>query len=135
MNEVDSELERMVTHNVAQVVAELVFVLIAQVGEKGDGSGKLIVAECLKAGNGQRRHAERKLYGEAEIRIPRLGEMQQAGVENQIAQPGRIERIVIAERHIPVIVVRGQASRWQCGLLHQGIVGEVAVLRCAQEPV
>ena len=55
MNEVDSELERMVTHNVAQVVAELVFVLIAQVGEKSNGSGKLVVAEGLEAGDGQRR--------------------------------------------------------------------------------
>ncbi len=87
MNEVDPELERMVTYNVAQVVAELVFVLIAQVGEKSDRSGKLIVAECLEAGDGQRGHAEGKLYGEAEIRIPSLREMQQAGIENQIAQP------------------------------------------------
>ena len=34
MNEVDSELERVVTYNVAQVVAELVFLLIAQVGKR-----------------------------------------------------------------------------------------------------
>ena len=77
----------MVTHNVAQIVAELVFVLIAQGGEKSDGSGKLIVAECLEAGDGQRCHAEGKLYGEAEVRIPRLRQMQQAGVKHQIAQP------------------------------------------------
>src|SRR5208282_2300596 len=88
VNEVDPELEGVGSHHVAQVVAELVFVLIAQVGEKSDGSGELIVAEGLKAGDGQRGHAEGKLYGEAEIRIPRLREMQQAGVENQVAQPG-----------------------------------------------
>ena len=88
VNEVDSELERMVAHNVAQVVAKLVFVLIAQVGEKSDRSGELIVAESLEAGDGERRHAEGKLDGEAEIRIARLRQMQQAGVENQIAQPG-----------------------------------------------
>ena len=85
MDEVDPELERMVAHNVAQIVAELVFILIAQVGEEGDGSGELIVAESFEAGDGQRRHAEGKLYGEAEIRFPRLREMQEAGVENQIA--------------------------------------------------
>ena len=48
-------------HNVAQVVAKLVFVLIAQVGEKSDGSGELVVAKSFEAGDGQRRHAERKL--------------------------------------------------------------------------
>ena len=82
MNEVDSELERMVTHNVAQVVAELIFILIAQVWEESDRSGELIVAEGLKARDGERRHAEGKLYGEAEIRITSLREMQEAGIEN-----------------------------------------------------
>src|SRR5208283_3844415 len=52
VNEIDSELERMVMHDVAEIVAELILVLIAQVGEKRDGSSKLIVAEGLEAGDG-----------------------------------------------------------------------------------
>src|SRR5208282_4118696 len=70
VNEVDSELERMVMHHMAQVVAELIFVLVAEVREKSDRGGELIVAEGLEPGNGERRHAEGELYGEAQIRIP-----------------------------------------------------------------
>ena len=112
----------------------MIFILITQVGEKGDGSGELIVAEGFEAGDGERGHAEGKLNGEAEIRIPRLREVQQAGVEHQIAQPAWAEGIGIAERDIPVVVMRGQACRGQRGLLHQRVVRKVAVLRCAQEP-
>ena len=61
--------------------------------------------------------------------------MQQAGIKNHIAQPGGTESVGIAERQIPIIVVRGQSSRWQRALLHQGIVREIAVFRRAQEPV
>src|SRR5208282_2399789 len=81
MNKVDSELKRVTARDVAQVVARLVLVLIPQVGEKSDGGGELVVAESFEAGDGQRRHTERKLQGEAKIRVARLGEVQQAGVE------------------------------------------------------
>jgi hypothetical protein len=62
---VDPNFSAWLARNVAQVVAHLVFVLIAQVREKGDGSGELVVAESLKAGDGQRGHAEGKLQGES----------------------------------------------------------------------
>src|ERR1035441_1821847 len=85
MNKVDSELERVTARYVAQVVAELVFLLIAQVGEKSDWRGELVVAERFETGDSQRRYAERKLQGKTEIGVARLGEMQQAGVEDQSA--------------------------------------------------
>ena len=76
MNEVDSELERVVTYNVAQVVTELVFLLIAQVGEKSNRSGELVVTEGFEPGDGQRCGTEGKCQGEAQIRVPSLREMQ-----------------------------------------------------------
>src|SRR5277367_6570010 len=111
MNKVDSEPERMAAHNVAEVVTYLVFILIAQVGEKRDGSGELVVAEGFKSRDGQGGHAERKLQGEAEIRVARLGQMQQAGIEHQSAEPGRTKCISVAKRRIPVIIVRDQSGR------------------------
>src|SRR5579863_6074315 len=53
VNEVDPELEPMVAHYMAQVIAELILVLIPPVGEKGNRSGKLIVAKGLEARDGQ----------------------------------------------------------------------------------
>ena len=135
MNEVNSEFKSVTARNVAQVVAELVFLLIAQVGEKSDGRGELVVAERFEAGDGQRRYAERKLQGKTEIGVARLGEMQQAGVEDQSAEPCGTESISIAERRVPVVVVRDQSGGGQGCLLHQGIVRQVAVFRCAQEPL
>ena len=105
-------LKRMTSRNVAQVVAHLVFVLIAQVGEKSDGSGELVVAESFESGDRQRGRTEGERQREAEIGVARLGKMQQAGAENQIAEPGRTESIGIADDRVPVVVVRDQV-RWR----------------------
>src|SRR5208283_315422 len=87
VNEVDSELEPMAARNVTQVVAELVLLLIAQVGEKRNRSSELVLAKSFETGDGQGRGTERKRQREAQLRVSSLGEMQQAGVENQIAKP------------------------------------------------
>ena len=73
VDEVNPKLESVVAHDVAHVVAELIFILIAQVGENCDRGCELIVAECFKAGDGERSHAERELYGKAEIGIASRG--------------------------------------------------------------
>jgi hypothetical protein len=67
VNKVDSELESVTSRNMAQVVTHLVFVLIAQVGEKSDGSGELVVAESFESGNRQRCRTEGKRQREAQI--------------------------------------------------------------------
>ena len=67
MNKVDSEPERVGTHNVAQVVAELVFLLIAQVGKKSNRSSELVVAKGFKTGDGQRCGTEGEGQREAQI--------------------------------------------------------------------
>src|ERR1700730_4266266 len=61
--------------------------------------------------------------------------MQEARIEHQSAEPRRAESIRIAQRYVPVVVVRGQSGRRQRCLLHQGIAREVAVFGSAQEPL
>jgi len=51
VNEVDAELKCMVADNVAQVVAELVFLLIAQSG-KSNGVANWLSPKVFEAGNG-----------------------------------------------------------------------------------
>src|SRR5579863_1831445 len=85
VNEVDAELERVVAGRVADVVTELILLLIAQVGKQSDGRGELVVAEGLEAGNCLRRGTERKRQRETQGRIARLGEVQLAGVEYECA--------------------------------------------------
>src|SRR5258708_7739812 len=85
MNEVHAELERMITRSTAQVVTHLVFVLIAQGRKQSDWSSELVVAESFEAGDGQRSRTEGKRQREAQIRVTRLSEVQEAGIEHQSA--------------------------------------------------
>ena len=117
MNEIHSELERMVARRVTHVVAELILLLIAQRWKQRDRSGELVVAVRLEARDRQRRGTERKREREAERGIARLRQMQQAGVEDERSQPGRAELVSVADDAIPVVVVRGQSGRGQRGLL------------------
>src|ERR1019366_7153073 len=135
VNKVDSEFEGVASRNVAQVVPNLVFVLITQRRKQSDGSGELVVAKSFEAGNGQRGRAEGKRQRKAEIRVACLGKVQQAGIDDQIVEPRRTERIRIAEHRVRVIVMGGQSGGGQSCLRYQSIVGDVAVLRGAQEPL
>src|SRR5713101_2932554 len=127
MDEVHAEFERMITGSPAQVVAHLVFVLIAQRRKQSDWGGELVVAESFEAGDGQGSRTEGKRQREAEIRVTRLSEVQEAGIEHQSAEPRWTESIRIAQRYVPVVVVRGQPGRRQCRLLYQGVVSDIAV--------
>src|SRR6202021_3986168 len=135
VNEIDSELQRVVPPDMTYIVANLIFILISPIREKLDGGRGLVVAERFEAGHCQSHHAERKLQSESQIRVARLGKVQQAGVEHERAEPGRTERISIADDGVPVIVVRDQSGGGQRRLLYQGIVREVAVFRGAQTPL
>ena len=135
VNEVDAEFKSVVASGVAYVVAELIFFLIAQVGEKSDGRGELIVAEGFESRNSLRRGAEGKCQRVAQSGIAGLGEMQFADVEYECTQPHGTECVSVADDRVPVIVMRGQAGGWERGLLHQSVVGEVVVFGGAQKPL
>ena len=73
--------------SMAHVITELIFFLIAQVGEQGDWRGELIVTKGFEAGDGQGRGTERKRESKAEVRVAALRQMQFAGAESESAQP------------------------------------------------
>src|SRR5215469_3538847 len=121
----------MVAGRMADVISKLVFLLIPERRKQGDRRSKLIVAVRLKSRYGQRGGAEGKGQREAQSRVPSLCQVKRARVEHKRAQPGRIEGVSIADDDIPIVVVGGQSSGWQSGLLHQGIVRQVTVVRRA----
>ena len=103
--------------------------------EQGYRCFELVIAKCLESRNRQGSRTEWKRQREAQIRVTRLGEMQLAGAQNQSGQPLRVERVLIADDRVEVIVVRGQAGIGQRALLHQCIVRKVTVFRSAQKPL
>src|ERR1700690_3946683 len=102
MGKVHSEFECVASHHMAQVIAHLIFVLIAQGREQSDGSSELIVAESFETRDRQGRRAEWKREREAEVRVARLSKVQQAGIEYKRTKPGRTEGIGIAEHRVRI---------------------------------
>ena len=66
MNDVDAELERVVSRSVSYIVTELIFFLVAHRRKSSDGRGKLIVPVGLEAGGGQGGGTKRKCESEAQ---------------------------------------------------------------------
>ena len=69
VDEVHAEARSVAAGGVGHVVAELVFLLVAQHGKGGDGGDELIVTECFAAGNGAGCGAEGKRERETEVGI------------------------------------------------------------------
>src|SRR5580693_1328102 len=135
VNEVDSKPGGMVTGGAAHVIAELIFFLGADYRERSNRSHELIVAVGLKSGNGLRGRGEGERECVTEVGVAGLGEMQSAGTEYEASQPGRAERVGIADDQIHVVVMLLQAGRGQRALLYQGVVGDVIVNCSAKKPL
>src|SRR5579872_6098694 len=103
MDEIDSEAGRMASGRVRDVVANLIFLLIAQDGKCCDGGNELIVAECFESGDGLRRSAEGKCQREAEIGVAGFRQMQIADAQSQRSEPGRAENVLLAEHDVEVV--------------------------------
>ena len=99
----------MIAYHMTEVVTELIFVLIAEVGKECNRRSELIIAVSLEAGDSQGGRTEWERQRKAEIGISGLREMEQAGVENKSTQPVRIEGIGITEGHIPIVVMRQES--------------------------
>ena len=52
MNEIDAEAQGMSAAGMREVVAELIFLLVARDGKRGDRGGELVVAKGFAAGGG-----------------------------------------------------------------------------------
>ena len=55
VDEINSEARGVLAHAVRNVVVELIFLLVAKDGKRGDGGDELIVAKGFEAGNGAAR--------------------------------------------------------------------------------
>src|SRR6202050_4910783 len=117
------------------IVAELIFLLIAQHRECSNGSQELVVAERLQTRYGSGRGREGKRKRKAEVRVARFGEVQSARAEHQRSNPSRAPRKLIADNQVHVVVVRLSPSGRQSGLLHPGVVRNVVVDGRTQEPL
>src|SRR5258708_1495122 len=77
------------------VVAELIFLLIAGDGKSGDDRGELIVAKSFKSRGGVKICAERKGESDTEIRVAIFDVVKIAGFDGQNAKRGRRECVGI----------------------------------------
>src|ERR1700757_2211138 len=87
VDEIHSELERMIASAMAHVIAKLIFLLVAQRRKERDRGGELIIAIGLEARHRQRRRTERKGERETKRGVSCLRQMQQTGVEYKGPQP------------------------------------------------
>ena len=65
VDEIYAKAQSVAARGTENVVAELIFLLIARDGERGDDGGELIVAESLESGSGVKICAERKRQRQA----------------------------------------------------------------------
>jgi len=87
VDEIYAEAKDVPAGSVRDIVAELIFLLIACDGESSDDGGELIVAEGFESGSGVKICAERKGEGESEIGVAILDVMEIAGFESERARP------------------------------------------------
>src|SRR4029077_27896 len=134
VNEIDTEPRSVISDVASDIVTQLVLFLIPKNGKRGDGGDELLVAERFETGSGGRGGTEGKGERETKIGIARLREMEKARAENECANPGRSEGVLIAESQIQVVVVRGGSGGRQSSLLNERVVSGVAIGRSSEEP-
>src|SRR5260370_36675720 len=83
VNEIDAEADGVGTGGAGNVVAELIFLLVALDGKGGDGGGELIVAESFEAGSSQKTDGEGEIEGFADGRVARFWVMEATGFEGE----------------------------------------------------
>src|SRR5579864_5439924 len=117
------------------VVPELVFLLVARDGERGDGSGELIVAKGFAAGGSEKICGEGEVESFADGGIASLGVTEAAGRERERTDGGRSELELLIEQDAVVVRSGGGAGGGQSALLQQIILSMVAFERAAEKPL
>ena len=79
VNEIYAEANGVAAGSVRNIIAELIFLLIACDGECGDDSGELVVAKSFESGSGVKICAERKCESQAKIGVAILDVVKIAG--------------------------------------------------------
>src|SRR5208337_2861871 len=135
MNEIHAKLGGMLAGRAADVVTNLIFLLVANNGKRRDGRNKLVVAVGFEAGNGLRSGAERKRQRKAEVSATVCCTVQITGTKGEISHPRRAKGKRVAEDAVLIVGVRRRTGGGQRGLLYQSIVGSGIVERVADEPL
>src|ERR1019366_6443119 len=135
MDEVNAEFGSVPADRAAHIVAELVFLLVANDGERGNRGDELVVAVGFEAGDGLGGGAERKCQRKAEVPITCRGAMQVTDARSEVAHPRRAEGKGIADDAILIIGVRRSAGGRQGRLLYQGVGGGGVVEGVTDEPL
>src|ERR1700676_4029553 len=110
-----------------QVVAELIFLLVARDGKSGDGSGELIVTKSFAAGGGKKIGGEGEIERFADGGIASLGVMEAAGREREGADCGGRELELLVDENAVVVRMGCGARRGQSALLQKVILRMVAI--------
>src|SRR6185312_2641040 len=118
----------------AQVIAQLVLLLIAQHWECSNGGEELVVAESLETGNSLGRRTEGEGKRESQVLVAGVRMVQGAGADTQTAQPIRTERVAVIKHHVAILRAGRGSGRRQGALLHVVVIGRVVVYGSAQKP-
>lgn len=129
VNEVYAEADGVAPGRAENVVSELVFLLIANDGERGNFRGELIVTESFETGGGVKIRAERKSKRKAEVGVAIFGVMEMAGFKSERAKPVGREAILLAEKNIEVIGSAGGTGGRKSSLLYKIVLSVIAIKR------
>ena len=103
VDQIDAETKYVAAGGMKNVVAELIFLLVAFNGKSGDFRGELIVAESFESRGGVEICAERESQREAEIGVTSFGVMKIAGFESERAEPVRRKTILLGDKDVVVV--------------------------------
>src|SRR6516164_7819295 len=107
---------------VAHIVAQLIFLLIAQYRKGRDRGYELVVTVGFESADGTRGGSEGKRQRKSQGLVAGLREVQEAGVQDQRSEPILRKGGLLSQHKTEVIIVAGRSRRGQCALLHQRIV-------------
>ena len=103
MDEVNPEPGRMIAAAVRNVIAKLVFLLVAVHWKRGDRSHKLVIAKSLKPRGGVKVGAEGECQGKTQMRVAYLHVMEIAGLQGKAPDPGRRELQLVVQQHAGIV--------------------------------
>ncbi len=135
VDQIDAEAGGVGTGRVRNIVAELIFLLVALDREICNGGGELIVAEGFQSRSREETHGKRKVESFADHGVSEFGVMEPAGFQRERAKPGWQElKLVVQEKVVVVRIGRG-AGGGQSALLEEIVLRAIAIKGAANEPL
>ena len=117
------------------VVAELIFLLIARDRKRGDDGRELVVSKGFETGRGVKICAERKSKSEAETGVAVLDVMEIAGFKRKRAGPCWREAELLGEEKVVVIRSGAGTGGGESGLLDEIVLSAIAIEGETEKPL